>query len=119
MGSSRAEESQGLLYFTYCFVYSEFRNCTSSVGTRFLLTLTLIPPLNRSPGAAHYRYFRFSKLNALPSTDGWIRGRLRSILRKRTKRKGKGRGPDHYRWRNRFLDEAGLFNLTAARFAGR
>ena len=65
-----------------------------------------------------YNYFRYSKLNALQSIDGWVRGRLRSILRKRSKRKGKGRGKDHQRWRNRFFDEAGLFNLTAARLHG-
>jgi RNA-directed DNA polymerase len=66
-----------------------------------------------------YNYFRFSKLNALQSVDGWIRGRLRSILRKRTKRKGRAKGKDHYRWRNLFFDEVGLFNLTAARQQGR
>ena len=65
-----------------------------------------------------FNYFRYSKLNALQSIDGWVRGRLRSILRKRSKRKGKGRGKDHQRWRNRFFDEAGLFNLTAARLHG-
>ena len=26
---------------------------------------------------------------------------------------------DHTRWRNRFFDEAGLFNLTTARVKGR
>lgn len=66
-----------------------------------------------------YNYFRFSKLNALQSVDGWIRGRLRSILRKRAKRKGRAKGKDHYRWRNLFFDEVGLFNLTAARREGR
>jgi len=66
-----------------------------------------------------YNYFRFSKQNALEDLDGWIRGRLRSILRKRAKKKGRARGKDHYRWRNRFFDEAGLFNLTAARQKGR
>ena len=66
-----------------------------------------------------YNYFRFSKQNALEELDGWIRGRLRSILRKRAKRKGRARGKDHLQWRNRFFDEAGLFNLTAARQAGR
>lgn len=65
-----------------------------------------------------YNYFRYSKLNALQSIDGWVRGRLRSILRRRSKRKGRGRGKDHQRWRNRFFDEAGLFNLTAARLHG-
>ena len=39
-----------------------------------------------------YNYFRFSKLNALQDIDGWIRGRLRSILRKRAKKKGRARG---------------------------
>jgi RNA-directed DNA polymerase len=32
-----------------------------------------------------FNYFQYSKLNALQAMDGWIRGRLRSILRKRTK----------------------------------
>jgi RNA-directed DNA polymerase len=62
-----------------------------------------------------YNYFRYSKLNALEEVDGWVRGRLRSILRKRSKRKGRARGKDHQRWRNCFFDEVGLFNLTAAR----
>ena len=66
-----------------------------------------------------YNYFRFSKLNALQDMDGWIRGRLRSILRKRAKKKGRARGKDHQRWRICFFDEAGLFNLTAARQEGR
>jgi retron-type reverse transcriptase len=67
-----------------------------------------------------YNYFRYSKRNALQAMDSWIRGRLRSILRKRTKRKGKARRiNDHTKWRNRFFDEAGLFNLTAARAKGR
>jgi RNA-directed DNA polymerase len=65
-------------------------------------------------------YFRYSKRNALQAMDGWIRGRLRSILRKRAKKKGKAKGiNDHTKWRNRFFDEAGLFNLTAARVKGR
>jgi RNA-directed DNA polymerase len=62
-----------------------------------------------------FNYFRYSKRNALQAMDGWIRGRLRSILRKRAKRKGKARGiNDHTKWRNRFFDEAGLFNLTGS-----
>jgi len=67
-----------------------------------------------------FNYFQYTKLNALQAMDSWIRGRLRSILRKRTKRKGKAKGiNDHTRWRNRFFDEAGLFNLTTARVKGR
>jgi RNA-directed DNA polymerase len=47
--------------------------------------------------------------------DRWIRGRLRSILRKRSGRKGRGRGRDHNRWPNRYFAEHGLLNLQAAR----
>jgi len=66
-----------------------------------------------------YNYFRHGKIHTLKNLDGWVRGRLRSILRKRTKRKGKAKGWDHHRWPNRFFDEAGLFNLTTARAMGR
>jgi RNA-directed DNA polymerase len=62
-----------------------------------------------------YNYFRHGRVHTLINLDSWVRGRLRSILRKRTKRKGKAKGgPDHRRWPNRYFDEAGLFNLTTA-----
>jgi hypothetical protein len=41
--------------------------------------------------------------------------RLRSIIRKRMKRKGQGRGRDHYIWPNAFFKERGLFSLVDAR----
>lgn len=67
-----------------------------------------------------YNYFRHGKVHTLRSLDSWIRGRLRSILRKRTKRKGKAKGgPDHQRWPNRFFEEAGLFTLSTAHAQGR
>ena len=44
-----------------------------------------------------------------------IRGRLRSILRKRRKGKGRARGSDHQRWRNSYFTKLGLFCLEAAR----
>ena len=43
--------------------------------------------------------------------DGWIRMRLRSILRRRDSRRGRGRGADHHRWPNRFFAAQGLFSL--------
>jgi RNA-directed DNA polymerase len=46
--------------------------------------------------------------------DRWLRVRLRSILRKRSGRKGRGRGTDHNRWPNQFFAEHGLLNLQAA-----
>lgn len=61
-----------------------------------------------------FAYFRHCQWSVFPSLDGWIRGRLRSILRKRQKRKGRARGWDHQRWPNAFFDEQGLYSLSAA-----
>lgn len=51
--------------------------------------------------------------------DGWLRGRLRSILRKRSGLRGRGRGADNQRWPNRFFADQGLFSLTAAHASAR
>jgi RNA-directed DNA polymerase len=58
--------------------------------------------------------FRHASAAALSEMDGWVRGRLRSILRKRQRRKGRGRGKDHQRWGNSYFVELGLFCLQAA-----
>jgi RNA-directed DNA polymerase len=50
--------------------------------------------------------------------DGWIRRRLRSLLRKRQKRKGISRhGADEVRWPNSYFAAQGLFSLKAAHAA--
>ena len=61
-----------------------------------------------------YQYFKHVKLNCLREVDGWIRMRLRSILRKRNRLKGKGRGKDHKKWSNSYFRELGLFSLEYA-----
>jgi RNA-directed DNA polymerase len=61
-----------------------------------------------------FGYFKHSNRTTFREVDGWIRGRLRSLLRKRQKRKGRGRGSDHQRWPNRFFAEQGLFSLVTA-----
>jgi len=61
-----------------------------------------------------FGYFRHSRPWIFHRLDGWIRGRLRSILRKRSKRRGRGRGLDHQRWPNAFFAEHGLFSLVDA-----
>ncbi len=61
-----------------------------------------------------FEYFKHSNKSAFPRLDQWTRRRLRSILRRRLKRKGISRGYDHYRWPNRFFRAAGLFNLEDA-----
>jgi RNA-directed DNA polymerase len=66
-----------------------------------------------------FEYFKHSHKTTFPSLDGWIRMRLRSILRKRTKRKGRGRGNDHQRWPNAFFRKQGLFSLVMAHASAR
>jgi RNA-directed DNA polymerase len=59
-------------------------------------------------------YFKHSQRTTFQSLDGWIRMRLRSILRKRRSRKGRGRGSDHNRWPNAFFAKHGLYSLKTA-----
>jgi RNA-directed DNA polymerase len=72
-----------------------------------------------SPLRGWFTYFRHCHWRVFRELDGWIRGRLRSILRKRCKRRGRARGKDHQRWPNAFFDEHGLYSLNNAhvRFA--
>lgn len=66
-----------------------------------------------------FEYFRHSNRGTFPPLDSWLRMRLRSILRKRVGRSGRGRGLDHQRYTNAFFREAGLFSLTQARLLPR
>lgn len=61
-----------------------------------------------------FEYFKHGHWTTFEKLDKWIRMRLRSILRHRQKRKGRGRGKDHNRWPNAFFAEQGLFSFTAA-----
>jgi RNA-directed DNA polymerase len=56
--------------------------------------------------ACHWSIFR--------DLDGWIRGRLRSVLRKRLHRRGRARRIDQQRWPNHFFDKLGLYSLSRA-----
>jgi len=64
-----------------------------------------------------FEYFKHSHKNTFKALDGWIRGRLRSILRKRRGGRGRGRGLDHHRWPNVFFWAQGLFTMTKAHAA--
>lgn len=61
-----------------------------------------------------FEYFKHGPRHTYPRIDQWVRMRLRSILRKRSKRKGRGRGYDHNRWPNAYFHEHGLFCLERA-----
>jgi RNA-directed DNA polymerase len=57
-------------------------------------------------------YFRDSLPSGLSDLDGWLRRRLRAMLRKREKRPAYGRNAtDHRRWPNRWFAAQGLFSL--------
>jgi RNA-directed DNA polymerase len=58
-----------------------------------------------------FEYFKHSKAAAFETVDGYIRGRLRSILRKRVGRRGKGQGRDHQKWPNAYFTAMGLKSL--------
>jgi len=61
-----------------------------------------------------FGYFKHADRWAMREVDGWVRMRLRSILRKRHGRRGRGRGSDHQRWPNAFFAKIGLFSLEVA-----
>lgn len=61
-----------------------------------------------------FEYFKHADPSSFPELDRWIRMRLRSMLRKRHRKKGRGRGADHQRWPNAYFTELGLFSLTTA-----
>ena len=61
-----------------------------------------------------FAYFKHSHSRTFGPLDGWIRMRLRSILRQRHGGCGRGRGFDHLRWPNAFFAEHRLFFLTTA-----
>jgi len=62
-----------------------------------------------------YEYFQHAHRNSFPGIDGWVRMRLRSILRKRLGRKGRGHGSDNLCWPNAYFKQQGLYSLTTAR----
>jgi RNA-directed DNA polymerase len=73
----------------------------------------IIASLNRTL-RGWFAYFQHSRPWIFRVLDSWIRHRLRSILRKRSKRRGHGRGMDNRRWPNAFFAKHGLFSLANA-----
>lgn len=58
-------------------------------------------------------YFQGGVANVPTKLERWIRMRLRSVLRRRDKRKGRGRGRDHNRYPNAWFAERGLISLKS------
>jgi len=61
-----------------------------------------------------YEYFKHSNRGTWRPLDQWVRQRLRSLLRKRRHRKGRGRGADYQRWPNAYFEAQGLYSFVAA-----
>jgi RNA-directed DNA polymerase len=74
---------------------------------------TIIVNVNRTL-EGWFQYFQHSRRRTFKPLDGWVRMRLRSILRKRHGGRGRGSGNDHRRWPNAFFAQQGLFSLTTA-----
>lgn len=65
-----------------------------------------------------FNYFKHAQRGIFRTLDGFLRRRLRALLRKQAKRPGVGRClADHQRWPNAYFAAAGLFTLTEARQA--
>ena len=63
-------------------------------------------------------YFKHASRRTFPGLDGFIRRRLRAILRKQGKRPGFGRcQADYRRWPNACFTGLGLFTMTEARMS--
>lgn len=61
-----------------------------------------------------FNYFKHSHYTTFGNLDKWLRMRLRSILRKRTNRRGRARQRDNQLWPNAFFTAQGLFSLAHA-----
>jgi RNA-directed DNA polymerase len=79
-------------------------------GHSMSVIIQRITPITRG----WYNYFSDSAGGSFSGLDGWMRMRLRSILRKRSGRRGRGRGVDHQDWPNPYFERLGFFSLDAA-----
>lgn len=62
-----------------------------------------------------FEYFKHAHKNSFPELDGWIRRRLRSILKKRDKRRGIATNhQDNKRYPNATFDKCGFFSMVGA-----
>lgn len=74
----------------------------------------IIEDVNRTT-RGWFEYFKHSHRTTFKPLDGFIRRRLRTILKRRKGRKGKARTmQDHIRWPNAYFTEQGLLTLEAA-----
>lgn len=81
-------------------------------GTSLRQIVTGLNPMLRG----WFNYFKHAQRGIFRILDGFIRRRLRALLRKQAKRPGAGHClADHRRWPNAFFAAVGLFTMTEAR----
>jgi RNA-directed DNA polymerase len=78
----------------------------------------IIGNVNRS-AQGWFGYFKHSHWTTFKPLDQWVRMRLRSVLRRRHKRRGRERRRDRHTWPNRFFTARGLFNFVTAHAVAR
>ncbi len=62
-----------------------------------------------------FGYFKHARLSTFRGVDGFVRRRLRAVLRKQRKRPGQGTAwSDKLRWSNAFFAKRGLFTMHEA-----
>ena len=71
----------------------------------------IVKDVNRSL-RGWFEYFKHSHKTTFRPLDAWVRMRLRSILRQRQGKPGRGRGSDNQRWPNAFFVKQGLNPLS-------
>ena len=120
-----ATESEGFDFLGYCFkrgrhwpsrkslgkLKDKIRAKTKrSNGHSLQRIISELKPIQRG----WFEYFKHSPWITFETLDGWLRMRLRSILRHRQGRRGRALGKDHHRWPNLFFAELGLFSFATA-----
>lgn len=79
-------------------------------GQSLQVIISRVNPVTRG----WFGYFKHSHYPTFTPLDQWLRMRLRSILRKRAKRRGRARKRDNQLWPNAFFTAQGLFSLVTA-----
>lgn len=82
-----------------------------SNGHSMEATIATLNPILRG----WYGYFKQICIEALDDIDGWVRERLRGILRHRQGRKGRVNQGSHFKWPNQTFHSLGLFCLKRAK----
>jgi RNA-directed DNA polymerase len=78
-------------------------------GVSLAVTVALVNPVLQG----WFGYFKHAS-GGMRDVDGWVRERLRGILRHQHKRPGRSGPADGRRWPNRFFAGVGLFSLEVA-----